>query len=58
MMPLQSAGCGEKLYDTVLSTLDNRKVLHKFDEFNAKITPNSASYVSIAMFPDETRWSR
>jgi choline dehydrogenase-like flavoprotein len=57
MMPLQSAGCGETLYDTILSTLDKRNVLRTFDEFNAKITPNSASYVSIAMFPDETRWS-
>lgn len=57
MMPLQSAGAGEALYDTILSTLDRRNVLKKIEEFEARVTPNSASYVSVAMFPDETRWT-
>jgi len=59
MMPLQSAGCGEKFYDAVLETLGRTRTLKRVpgDEFKAKIVQNSAAYVSIAMWPDETRWT-
>jgi choline dehydrogenase-like flavoprotein len=59
LMPLQSAGCGEKFYDAVLQTLGRTGTLKRVDgdEFKAKIVQNAAAYVSIAMWPDETRWT-
>lgn len=62
MIPLQSARNESEsvsLYDTILSTWDRHGVLKrvKDDEFKAQIVHDSAAYVSIAMFPDETRWS-
>lgn len=57
MIPLQSAGEDEIFYNAVIDTLHTKKVLSRKDEYKGEITPNSIGYVSVAMFPDATRWT-
>lgn len=59
MMPIQSAHRGERFYDAVLKTLGDAGILKRVpeNEYKGEIVPNSAAYVSIAMWPDETRWT-
>jgi hypothetical protein len=59
MIPIQTAGCQEKFYDEVIDSLDRAKILQTLpdNEYKASLISNSVSYVSIAMFPDESRWT-
>ena len=62
MIPLQSAGTGhERFYDAIIDTLDQHSQIKKVNgdgDYKARILPNTAGYVSIAMFTDELRWSQ
>lgn len=59
MMPLNSSPGGEVFYDVMLDTLKTTNTLKGLpnNEYKAKHIVNSAGYVSIAMYPDETRWT-
>jgi choline dehydrogenase-like flavoprotein len=60
MIPLQSASDGDKFYDKLIDTLDQNGIVKRIDvdnEYKAKILADTIGYVSIAMFPDESRWA-
>lgn len=55
-IPLQSANQNEVFYNAVIR---NAPLMRLPDnEFKANVVPNSIAYVSLAMFPDELRWTR
>jgi choline dehydrogenase-like flavoprotein len=57
LIPLQSAGENEIFYDAILDTLHSKRILTSTPEYKGNIIPNSMGYVSLAMYPDETRWT-
>ena len=59
MIPIQSANCGEIFYDNVIQMLSDNNILNEVEdnEYKTKVLYDTISYVSIAMFPDETRWT-
>ena len=59
MIPIETASYGEKFYDAVINKLADDGILNKVDgdEYKAKVLYDTISYVSIAMYPDETRWT-
>lgn len=56
MIPIQSANCGERFYDEVIKTLSESKTLTN-ETGKVDIIGDSILYVSMAMFPDESRWT-
>ena len=59
MIPVQSAADNEKFYDEIIDKLAKTNTLKRLDndECKAQIVKDSVSYVSMAMFPDENRWT-
>lgn len=59
MIPLQSAGDGEHFYDEVIRVLKENTSLETFynNDCKAQVRSESIAYASIAMFPDERRWT-
>lgn len=61
MMPIRSARTCERFYDAALDTWSRTKTLvvpqNRERHFETQIVANSAAYVSLAMFGDETRWT-
>ena len=59
MIPVQSAGCNERFYDEIIDKLSKSSNLNRLNdnECKAQIISDSVSYVSMAMFPDESRWT-
>ena len=57
MIPLQSTKGDEIFYNAVIDTLHTKKILSRKSEYMSEIVPDTIGYVSVAMFPDETRWT-
>lgn len=60
MMPLvRSSAERERFSDAILDRLASTGTMKRTagDEFNAEIRGNRIGYCSVAMFPDETRWT-